>query len=94
MIPVSSNKNVPLATGNIVFHVIVDDFDKTFSLNGPDGPNGVRLHYEMVRVARDKGKRLRDFDIRAASQEAVLSEMQMNYPGYTFIGSWVSPQTN
>ena len=35
--------------------LIVDDFHRTFSIDGPGGPNGVRLHYEMLQVARAYG---------------------------------------
>ena len=52
-----------MTTGNLLFHVIVDDFNRTFSMDGPGGPNGIRLHYEMMRVARTQAKILRDFDV-------------------------------
>jgi hypothetical protein len=73
---------------NLTFHVIVDHAEKTFSIDGPDGPNGIRLHLEMVRVARERRKTLRDFDMRAPSTEEALTEMKSNLPDYSFIGPW------
>src|SRR5712692_7628070 len=61
---------------NVVFHVIVDHAQKSFFINGADRSNGIWLHYEMNRVAPERGKTLRDFDIRAPSQEAALLELQ------------------
>ncbi len=55
-----------MAGENLTFHVIVNRPEKSFSIDGPDGPNGVWLHFEMNRVARLQGKQLRDFD-RAGS---------------------------
>jgi hypothetical protein len=63
MIPMTTgDAGAPFAT---LFHVIIDHFNRTFSMDGPGGPNGVRLHYEMLQVARIQKKRLRDFDLRA-----------------------------
>ena len=73
---------------NLTFHVIVDHAEKTFSMDGPDGPNGIWLHLEMVRVARERGKTFRDFDMRAPSAEEALTEMQSYLPSYSFIGPW------
>src|SRR6266404_3386206 len=68
MIPTTSaNAASPTISGKLLFHVIVDDFHRTFSIDGPGGPNGVRLHYEMRQVARAEKKKLRDFDLRADS---------------------------
>src|SRR6266481_1158270 len=76
MIPsTTGSAAVPVTTGNLLFHVIVDDFNRIFSMDGPGGPNGIRLHYEMMRVARTQAKILRDFDVRAESREAALAEM-------------------
>src|SRR6266404_4741768 len=75
MIPsTTGSAAVPVTTGNLLFHVIVDDFNRTFSMDGPGGSNGIRLHYEMMRVARTQAKILRDFDVRAESREAALAE--------------------
>jgi hypothetical protein len=94
MIPTSSgNANVSLASGSPVFHVIIDDFHRSFSMDGPEGPSGVRLHYEMQLVARAQAKKLRDFDLRAASHEAALSEMKTRFPDYAFLGTWVEAQS-
>jgi hypothetical protein len=79
-------------SGNLLFHVVIDDINRTFSMDGPGGPNGVRLHYEMIRVSRAQKKKLRDFDVRAESQEAALAEMRANFPDYTFLGSWDAAQ--
>jgi len=73
---------------NLTFHVIVDHAEKTFSMDGPDGPNGIWLHLEMVRVARERGKTFRDFDMRAPSAEEALTEMQSYLPSYSFLGPW------
>jgi hypothetical protein len=42
----------------------------------------------MIRVAREHGKTLRDFDMRAPSQEAALLELQSSLTGYSFVGTW------
>jgi hypothetical protein len=95
MIPTTTASAAPPATsGKLLFHVIVDDFGRTFSMDGPGGPNGIRLHYEMLHAARVKKGRLRDFDLRADSHEAALAEMQNSFPGYKFLGTWASPQSN
>jgi hypothetical protein len=89
MAPVSNpSPGVPKLSGNLSFHVIVDDFQRTFSMDGPGSPNGVRLHFEMMQVARAQKKKLRGFDLRAESQEAALAEMSLHYPDYTFTGAW------
>ena len=74
---------------NLTFHVIVNHAEKTFSVDGPDGPNGVWLHFEMIRVAREQGKKLRDFDMRAPSEEAAFIELQAHLPGYSYLGPWL-----
>jgi hypothetical protein len=73
---------------NLAFHVIVDHAQKSFFINCADQSNGIWLHYEMNRVAREQGKTLRDFDMRAPSQEAALSELQSFLTGYSFLGAW------
>ena len=72
----------------------VDDFHRTFSIDSPGGPNGVRLHYEMLQAARTEKKKLRDLDLRADSHEAALGEMRSHFPGYQFLGTWASSQSN
>jgi len=92
MIPSTTGAAVPVASGNLLFHVIFDDFNRTFAMDGPGGPNGIRLHYEMMRVARTQAKTLRDFDVRAESQEAALAEMKARFPDYSFLGTWAAIQ--
>jgi hypothetical protein len=93
MIPsTTGSPAAPVITGNLLFHVIVDDFNRTFSLDGPGGPNGIRLHYEMMRVSREQKKKLHDFDVRAVSKEAALAEMKAYFSDYTFLGSWAAAQ--
>ena len=95
MIPTTSANAALAATSErLSFHVIVDDFHRTFSIDGPEGLNGVRLHYEMLRAARVEKKKLRDFDLRAESHEAALAQMQKGFPGYQFLGPWVSSHSN
>jgi hypothetical protein len=95
MIPTTTATAAPPTTsGKLLFHVIVDDFHRTFSIDGPGGPNGVRLHYKMLQAARAEKKKLRDLDLRADSHEAALGEMQCHFPGYQFLGTWASSQSN
>jgi hypothetical protein len=75
-------------SGAFTFHVIMDDFGRTFSIDGPEGFSGVRLHYEMQQVVRKQTKKLRDFDLRAESFEAALAEIKTRFPDYTFQGTW------
>jgi hypothetical protein len=93
MIPsTTGSAALPVTTGNQLFHVIVDDFNRTLTMDRPAGPNGIRLHYEMMRVARTQAKILRDFDVRAESREAALAEMKAQFPDYIFLGSWAAAQ--
>ena len=93
MIPLMSGSGaVPASTGNLKFYVIIDDFYRTFSMDGPDGPNGIRLHYEMMRVTREQKQKLRAFDLWAKSQNAALAQMKHYFPGYAFLGSWTDAQ--
>jgi hypothetical protein len=95
MIPTTgATRGLPTISGKLLFHVIVDDFHRTFSIDSAGGPNGVRLHYEMLQVARAEEKKLRDFDVRTDSHEAALAEMQNHFPGYQFLGTWASSQSN
>jgi hypothetical protein len=75
-------------SGALIFHVIIDDFNRAFSIDGPEGPSGVRLHYEMQQVIRKQIKKLRDFDLRAESFEAALAEIKTRFPDYVFLGTW------
>ena len=93
MIPsMNGSGAVPASSGNLMFHMVIDDFDRVFSMDGPDGPNGVRLHYEMRRVTREQKKKLRDFDLWAESQDAALALMKSYFPSYTFLGCWAKAQ--
>src|SRR4051794_25531632 len=77
-----------LMAENSAFHIIIDDGQRSFWIVGPGGPNGVRLHYEVVRFARNKNVKLREHDIFAASQDAALTEVQQFLPDYKFMGAW------
>jgi hypothetical protein len=87
MIPPTSSETGPNTSSKLLFHVILDGAAGAFSLDGPGGPNGIRLHYEMQQAARSRSKRLRDFDLWADSQEAALAEMTKRFPGYKFMGT-------
>jgi hypothetical protein len=76
-----------MRTENLMFHVTVDNCQRCFWMDGPDGPNAVRLHYEIVLFARDKGLKLREYDIWAPSREVALAEVQTDLHGYSFLGS-------
>ena len=80
-------------SGNLVFHVIVNHADRTFTVDGSDGPNGIRLHYEMLHVARALKKTFRAFDVGAQSQEAALAELRQYIPNYEFLGTWAASQS-
>ena len=77
-----------------MFHVIIDDFNRVFSIDGPGGPNGIRLHHEMMQVTREQKKKLRDFDLWAESQDDALALMKNYFPDYIYLGSWADAQTN
>jgi hypothetical protein len=77
-----------MALENLTFHVIVDHSERTFWMNGPGGPNGILLHFEMAQIARKQGKTLRGFDLRTPSQETALTELQSSLSGYSFLGPW------
>jgi hypothetical protein len=68
-----------------LFHVVVNDFHRTFSIDASDSINGIRLHYEMLRFARE-------LDIRAASIEAAVAEVEKRFPEYSFLGTWADAQ--
>jgi len=75
-----------------LFHVVVNDFDRTFSIDASDSINGIRLHYEMLRVAREQNKKFREFDIRAVSIEAAMAEVKARFLEYSFLGTWADAQ--
>ena len=76
-----------------LFHIIVDNFHRTFTIDGPDGLNGVRLHLDMLRKSRTLNNRFSEFDLRMDSPEAVLAEIRKSFPGYSNLGSWLSSQS-
>jgi hypothetical protein len=84
----------PLTTGTLTFHVVVDYVKRLFSMDGPDGPNGVRLHYEVMKVSRRTKNRFWEFDIRAESQERALADMQKAFPGHKCMGTWAEAQAH
>ncbi len=93
MTPTCDGLVPPAGSGNLLFHIIVDDFHRTYTIDGPGRPNGVRLHFEMLQASRAQKRKFRDFDLQLDSQEAALAEMQKYFPGYTFLGKWVSSQS-
>ena len=92
MIPTTTGISPPLTDGNLTFHVVVDYANRSFSMDGPDGPNGVQLHYEVLKVARVLKHKFWEFDIRADSQEHALAERQKSFPGHKLVGTWASTQ--
>ena len=49
--PLSANptSNVGMsAADEPLFHVVVNDFHRTFSIDASDSINGIRLHYEIL----------------------------------------------
>jgi hypothetical protein len=54
----------------------------------PEAQTAYGCILEMIRVARERGKEFRDFDMRAPSAEEALAEMQSYLPSYSFIGPW------
>ena len=94
MIPTSGDKSsVSPISGRLTFHIIIDHANRTFSMDSPDGPSGVRPHYEMLIVARNQNRKLSDLDVRAETREAALAELQAHLPDYTFLGTWAEAQT-
>ena len=77
-----------ITTGKLLFHVVVDDLNNTFSMDGPGGLNGIRIHHEMMHATRCQKRKFREFDIRAESQDAALSDMREYFPDHVFLGSW------
>ena len=77
----------------MLFHIIVDNFHRTFTIDGPDGLNGVRLHLDMLRNSRTLNNKFSELDLRMDSHEAVLADMRKSFPRYSFLGSWVSSQS-
>lgn len=94
MIPTSSSSvSAPLTEGNIIFHVVVDFTNQSFSMDGPE-TNGIQLHYEVLKVARGLKNRFWEFDIRAGSPQQALADMQKYFPGHRFAGTWAETRAN
>jgi hypothetical protein len=94
-LPMSANPTSTVgmsAADEPLFHVVVNDFHRTFSIDASDSINGIRLHYEMLRFAREQNKNFREFDIRAASIEAAVAEVEKRFPEYSFLGTWADAQ--
>lgn len=75
-----------------LFHVVVNDVHRTFSVDASDSINGIHLHYEMLRVVREQNKKFREFDIGAVSIEAAVEEVEARFPEYSFLGTWADAQ--
>jgi len=84
----------PAVTGHITFHVVVDHASRSFSMDDPNGLNGVRLHCEVLMAARSLRRKLWEFDIKAESVEHALAQMQDALGEYRFAGSWASANAN
>lgn len=89
MIPTTSGSSAsgPAGNGTILFHIIIDDFARTFSVNGPD-TNAMRLHLEVMQAARNPKRKLREIDLRANTKDEALALMEEHFPEYTHIGNW------
>jgi hypothetical protein len=89
MIPATGGKPAtPTAAGHLTFHVVVDHTSRTFSMDACNRANGVKLHFDVLRAARAMQRRFWEMDVRAASREHALADMQRLFPGYKFIGTW------
>jgi hypothetical protein len=89
MIPTTSGNSAggPAGEGTILFHVVVNDFARTYSLDGPE-TNAMRLHLEVMQAARNHERKLREIDLRANSKDAALALMQEHFPEYSHSGTW------
>lgn len=68
MIPTTTASASPPPTDeNLTFHVVIDHANRSFSMDGPDGPNGVSLHYEVMKAARGLRNGFWEFNIRVES---------------------------
>lgn len=89
MIPTSAGNAAPSASASgLLFHLVIDDFRRSFSVDGPEA-NGMRMHYEVMQAARQPGRKLRELDLRSASLEGILEIMKEHFPGYEYSGAWV-----
>jgi hypothetical protein len=91
--PTFSSASAPGSGSLRLFHVIIDDSARLFFLSGPDGPNGVRVHYEVELARRKRGVKLREADIRADALDQVLALLGERLPGYRHQGAWMGSAT-
>jgi hypothetical protein len=95
MIPTTgADVAAPIADGHIAFHVVVDHTTQTFSIDGPDGANGIKLHFDVLQAARLLQRKFWKMDIRAKSWELALAEIQRSFPGYKCVGTWADANVN
>lgn len=89
MIPTTSNSSPggPAGEGAVLYHVVVDDFARTYSVDGPE-TNAMRLHMEVMQAARHYQRKLREMDLRADSKDDALAIMQEHFPDYSHSGAW------
>ena len=89
MIPTTSGNSAggPAGTGAVLFHIVVDDFARTYSMDGSE-TNAMRLHMEVMQAARNHTRKLRELDLRADSKEDALAMMQEHFPDYSHTGAW------
>lgn len=93
MIPTFAPSQTPSSFGRLLFHAILDDSKRQYFLSGPDGPNGLRLHYE-VELERRLGTKWREFDIRADSTAHAVAQIANHLPDYQHLGPWVRSRAN
>jgi hypothetical protein len=91
--PTFSSPSAPGSGGLRLFHVVIDDSARLFFLSGPDGPNGLRLHYEVELARRKRGMKLREADIHAVDLDQVLALLGEHLPGYQHQGAWMGSAT-
>src|SRR5579863_7061626 len=86
----ATNEDAPAETGDrlFLFHIVIEDLGRTFTIDGPGDSNGVRIHFEMLQTARALKGRYRHSDMRFHSPEEARSYMLRYFPGYAFLGTW------
>lgn len=88
MIPTSgSSTAVPASSGNLLFHVVIDDFARNYSIDGPE-TNAMRLHFDVVQAARKQNRKLREVGLRAQTLDDALATMKEHFPDYAYAGAW------
>jgi hypothetical protein len=48
----AGNRGERLMAETMLFHIIVDEFHRAFTIDRPDGTNGMRLRVDMLRTSR------------------------------------------